>query len=439
MNISGLKTTARGQGAMLDDIYATMLDRRTKGVPGTAAPFPLAEIGKKGWNVLREDLPLPLMLLKRSALDHNARMFGSYLASNELSLAPHGKTTMSPQIFAEQLDSGAWGMTAATVSQVQVMRAYGIGRIIMANQLLGKAHLATIAAEMKADPAFDFYCFVDSAAQLDNMLRHLEAIAPGRPIKLLLEVGAMGGRTGVRTVEQGRALAAAIQAARPELVRFAGVAAFEGVVPGAGESTAPVDAFASLVVEVARSLPPALYADLGEFILTGGGSSFFDIVAERFKTLALEVPVRIVLRSGCYVTHDSGAYHGAQEAALTDPRRHRPDLRPALEVWSYVQSVPEPGLAFLSMGKRDVPYDAGLPVPLKRYRPGAGFLDVGSATVFATNDQHAYVRLVEGTEWQVGDLVGSGVSHPCTAFDKWRFIPVVDDGYTVIDGVLTFF
>ena len=42
----------------------TILDGRTKGIPGTAAPFPLGDIGAKGWNVLREDMPLPLMVLK---------------------------------------------------------------------------------------------------------------------------------------------------------------------------------------------------------------------------------------------------------------------------------------------------------------------------------------------------------------------------------------
>jgi D-serine dehydratase len=252
----------------------------------------------------------------------------------------------------------------------------------------------------------------------------------------------MGGRTGLRTLEQGRALAAAIAAADPKLFRFAGVAAFEGVAPGLDKSTDPVGAFADFVVEVARALPPSLYRNLGEFILSGGGSSYFDIVAERFKTLALDVPIRILLRSGCYVTHDSGSYNSAQEVARHDAHRHEhhpADLHPALEAWAYVQSMPEPGLAFLSMGKRDIPYDSGLPVPLKRYRPGAGFLPVGTATIFATNDQHAYVRLGPDADWQVGDLVASGISHPCTAFDKWRLIPIVDDSYTVTDGVLTFF
>ena len=424
----------------LDDLRATILDGRTKGIPGTARPFALKDIAAKGWNVLREDLPLPLMVLKRAALDHNAAVFGDYLVADDLSLAPHGKTTMSPQIFAEQLAQGAWGMTAATASQVQVMHAYGVRRVVMANQLLGRANVEAIGSIIAADPDFDFYCYVDSAAQLANLAGHLGR--PARPIKLLLEVGVVGGRTGVRTLEQARAVAEAIAAADPACFRFAGVAAFEGSVPGLDKGTAPIGDFAHFVVEVARALPASLHAHLDEFILSGGGSSYFDIVAKAFKELALDVPVRVLLRSGCYVTHDSGSYHAAQEEAKADPHRHEhhpADLLPALEAWAYVQSLPEPGLAFLSMGKRDIPYDAGLPVPVKLYRPGVGFLPVGQATIFATNDQHAFVRLAEGTAWQVGDLVASGISHPCTAFDKWRFIPVVNDSYDVIDGVLTFF
>jgi len=152
------------------------------------------------------------------------------------------------------------------------------------------------------------------------------------------------------------------------------------------------------------------------------------------------VPVRIVLRSGCYVTNDSGGTRAAQMKAAADPGRSwKSELKPALEVWSYVQALPEPGLGFLTMGKRDVPYDAGLPVPFARYRPGEGFLELGEAEIFSTNDQHAYVRLGAGTDWKVGDMIASGISHPCTAFDKWRFMPVVDDDYNVIDGVLTWF
>lgn len=421
-------------------IGETLLDGRTKGIPAGTPPFRLDTIAGKGWNVLAEDLPLPLMLLRRSKLDHNARVFSAYLLENGLSFAPHGKTTMAPQIFAEQLAAGAWGLTAATVQQAAVMAHHGATRIVIANQVVGRSNVVGAAALLAAHPETELYCYTDSVEQLDQLAGHLAAAPPPRPLRLLLEVGVEGGRTGVRSREDARALAAAIAGADRALVRFAGVAAFEGVVPGIRASSEPVAAFAQKVVEVAADLPAPLLDGLDEFVLTGGGSSHFDLVADRFKTLALPVPVRVVLRSGCYVTNDSGSYFAAQEAARLDPARSwKSRLEPAMEAWAYVQSRPEPGLALLTMGKRDAPYDAGLPVPFARHRPGTGPLAAGEAEIFAMNDQHAFARIPARSDWRVGDMVGCGISHPCTAFDKWRFLPVVDDDYTVIDGMLTYF
>lgn len=424
----------------LDDILDSVLDDRTKGVPGGTTPFRLRDIADKGWNVLGEDLPFPLMVLKRSALDHNIQTFRDYLDQHGLSFAPHGKTTMAPQLYKEQLDAGAWGITAASVNQVQVMARYGIERVILANQLLGRAHVQAIAGLINSRPALEFYCFVDSVAQLQNMAMHLQDTPAQRPIRLLLEVGVEGGRTGVRTPDEAQAVLDAIAASDPAQVQFAGVAAFEGVVPGLGDDPWKAAAFSACVREIAEAVPAPMLENLQEFILSGGGSSVFDLVAREFSKLNLKVPVRVVLRSGCYLTTDSGAYKSAQDAAHADPDRDwKSQLRPALEAWAYVQSTPEPGLAILTMGKRDIPYDAGLPTPLQRYRPGQGFAPIGEATIFATNDQHAFVRIGADADWQVGDLVMSGISHPCTAFDKWRFIPVINDDYDVINGVLTFF
>lgn len=418
----------------------TILDGRTKGIPAAAKPFRLGDIAAHGWNVMAEDMLLPLMLLRRSNLDHNARVFDAYLADNNLSLAPHGKTTMSPQIFDEQLRNGAWGITAATVQQACVMQRHGVSRILMANQLIGRAAVAGVVAMLRDAPTLDFYCYVDSPRQLALVTRHLAADPPPRPIRVLLEVGVMGGRTGLRTKAEAIELAQAILATDWNLIRFAGVAAFEGVVPGIADSDAPVRDFAGNVIDIAAALPTELFDGLDEFILSGGGSGHFDIMAEAFGELRLPVPVRIVLRSGCYVTNDSGAYFSAQEAARKNPKRGwKAQLKPALEIWAYVQSRPEPGLALLTMGKRDAPYDAGLPVPFARYIPGQGPAPVGEAEIFAMNDQHAFVRLPDDSDWQVGDMIGSGISHPCTAFDKWRFLPVVNDDYDVVDGVLTEF
>jgi D-serine dehydratase len=56
------------------------------------------------------------------------------------------------------------------------------------------------------------------------------------------------------------------------------------------------------------------------------------------------------------------------------------------------------------------------------------------------NDHHAYLRLNDGgVALQVGDRVALGISHPCTTFDKWRWMPVVDEGYTIVDAITTSF
>ena len=421
-------------------IYKTILDKRTKGIPGSSDPFALEEIQSKGWNILKEDMPMPLMVLKKSSMDYNLKTFANYVNSNNLSISPHGKTTMAPQIFSEQISYGAWGITAGTINQVQTMYFYGIKRILLANQLLGKSHLKTIASFINAEKDFDFYCFVDSKKQFKNMQEGLNGITLKHPIKVLPEIGAMNGRTGIRNSEDLLSLIKTIDEDKSGSFMFSGIAIFEAVIPNVNKGPLPATNFANHVLDIVKKIPIEFYSNLDEFLITGGGSTHFDIIAERFNTLQLDIPKRILLRSGCYVTNDHVAYSTAQEEARLDPSRNWNDkLQPALEAWSYVQSIPEENLAFLTMGKRDIPFDAGLPIPLKRYRPNDGFLDIGECKIFNTNDQHAYVKLTLGHGWQVGDMICSGISHPCTAFDKWRFIPVVNDNYDVVDGILTFF
>ena len=108
-------------------------------------------------------------------------------------------------------------------------------------------------------------------------------------------------------------------------------------------------------------------------------------------------------------------------------------------------SRPEPGLVVLDAGKRDLPFDLDLPVPLAAVRRGrvpggtAEAVPLGKATVTRLNDQHAYVDVEPASELAVGDVVRLGLSHPCTAFDKWRAIPVVDDAGIVVDVLRTYF
>jgi D-serine deaminase-like pyridoxal phosphate-dependent protein len=172
-----------------------------------------------------------------------------------------------------------------------------------------------------------------------------------------------------------------------------------------------------------------------EVIVTAGGSAYFDLVAAELGGAWLPGHrLRIILRSGAYVSHDNGMYQ-----ARTPFTRIPGDLEAALEIWAQVTSVPERGLALAGMGKREAPYDAGLPVPL-RVRHGDGRVTAAAGlSVTQFNDHHAFLSVPDGTRLAPGDLICFGISHPCTAFDKWPVIPVIDDGYTVTEVIRTYF
>ena len=153
-----------------------------------------------------------------------------------------------------------------------------------------------------------------------------------------------------------------------------------------------------------------------------------------------------ILRSGCYVTHDSGFYNRMLDrvkARSGAAWQSRPGLQPALEVWSRVQSCPEPGLAILTMGKRDASFDLDMPIARKRYRAGSRRRAAARAGVVEDYRDERSARVLAlrrlATAPQVGDLVGCGISHPCTTFDKWRALFTVDDDYRVTGAIRTFF
>ena len=427
----------------LEAIGAMLLDHRTKGIPGGTAPFRLDAIAAKAWNILREDMNFPIAVLKDSALTHNSRWMRDFLARSNAMIAPHGKTSMAPQLFARQFDDGAWAITLATPQQVQVARDFGIARIVMANQLVGRQAIRYVLDEMKRDPGFDFYCLVDSEAGVKALADAARAAQVGRPLQVFLEGGSPGGRTGVRDRATGMRVARAVKAAAPFLA-LRGVEGFEGLFGGAtrGEVEAQVRKFLDLLVDLAKDCEKEDLFAPGEIILTAGGSAFYDMVLARFNHAGLQRPTKVLIRSGCYLSQDSSRYRNA----FADIVERTPDaaqgggLISAIEVWAYVQSRPEPGKVLLTMGARDTQSDT-MPIPQTWYRQGMAAPAPIAAGHVCTgmNDQHTHMTVPVDSPLAVGDLVSCGVSHPCLTFDKWQILYVVDDAYNVISAVRTFF
>ncbi len=381
----------------------------------------------------------PVLTLDRQRIASNISVMADWTAQAGVLLAPHGKTSMAPQLWKQQLDAGSWAITLATGWQVQVARSFGVERIVLANAEIDPVALTWVAAELDSHPTFEFYCWADSVATVHEMDRILSARGE-RPIAVVVELGGPHGRTGARTIDEATAVARVI--ASSSRLTLAGVGGYEGALSHdrSEGGLEVVRNYLDAVADLHRSLDAeGLYGE--HAIVTAGGSAYQDLVVERLLSLTTEEGVRtdVVLRSGAYVVHDDGFY--AQISPLTPARTDVP-LISAMHGWARTVSRPEPGLALLDAGKRDFPFDEGLPVP--QYVRGDERLN-SDAEITALNDQHAFLRLPgeDAAALPVGSVVRLGLSHPCTAFDKWRLIPVVNDADgddpVVVDLVHTFF
>ena len=395
-----------------------------------------SEAGALGWNLLHEDLSLPAAVLYDDKIQHNLRWMRQFIDAYGVRLAPHGKTSMAPRLFQMQLEAGAWGITLATAHQARVAYEHGVRRVLLANQLIGKSNMQLVS-HMLRDPHFEFYCLVDSAAQIDQLGTFFSAAA--QRLNVLVELGVTDGRSGVRDDLQLQFVLGAL-ARWSRVIDLCGVEIYEGVLA----DEASIRAFLRRAVAVTQQLASTHRFQRSPVLLSGAGSAWYDVVAEEFCSAKFEFPVEIVLRPGCYITHDVGAYRAAQKRILANnpiARDMHEGLLPALHVWAYVQSIPEIERAIIGMGRRDVAFDSGLPVPALHYRPGSATPVPAPAhwSVSKLMDQHAYLQFAPADDLLVGDMVGFDIAHPCLTFDKWRVLPLLNADFDVIDLVQTYF
>ncbi|WP_327273257.1 amino acid deaminase [Streptomyces sp. NBC_01224] len=416
-----------------------LVDHRFKALPPDAEGLTVGALAAERRNLFTGGFTTPVLALSAESVEHNLALLETYAERHGLAFAPHGKTSMSPQLFARQLEHGAWGITAAVPHQARVYRAYGIRRIFLANELVDAVALRWLAGELDSDPDFRFICYVDSVRGVELMDQALRAAGASRPVDVVVELGAgEGARTGVRTEAECVAVADAVAAT--STLRLVGVAGYEGEVPDAsGERVREwLRRLVALAVAFDRAGRFAASAADEGIVISAGGSAWFDAVADVFTRIPeLSGPVLKLLRSGAYVSHDDGHYRH-----LT-PFNRVPEegaLQPAFRLWGQVVSRPSPEQAFLNAGKRDAAYDLDLPQAqvVRSGRDGTVRPATGVA-VSGLSDQHTWVRTEPGAELEVGDWVGMGLSHPCTSFDKWQLIPLVEADGTVTDYIRTFF
>jgi D-serine deaminase-like pyridoxal phosphate-dependent protein len=410
-----------------------LLTARDKGIPDRAIGMTASAF--LATKPRLDEFWTPLIVLDDAAMRANVATMAEWCAANDLEIMPHGKTTMAPELWQRQLDAGALGITLATMGQVRTGRDLGLDSIMLANAAVDARSLAWLAGEL-ADPGFRFVCWADSVDTVDAMEQGLRAVGVPRPVDVCVDLGAAGGRTGARSIAE--AVRIAERLASSDVLRLAGVSGYEGSLAHDRSKSGldAVRAYLEAQLELHRAISQ-LYDD-GEIYVTAGGSAYFEIVADVWSREERDGRTRFTLRSGAYIVHDDGFYRGISpfDEGGTGTGPHFVN---AMHGLARVVSRPEAGLALVDAGKRDLPYDEGLPIPRAAAPDLAGPWHPVEATVSAMNDQHSYVRPAEPLA--VGEVVRFGLSHPCTAFDKWRVLPVVDsiESGVVVDLIRTWF
>jgi D-serine deaminase-like pyridoxal phosphate-dependent protein len=381
---------------------------------------------------LLEGVSLPAAVVFDSALAHNIAWMQRFADDHGAKLAPHGKTTMTPALFRRQLDAGAWGITLATATQCAVAFEHGVKRLLMANQLVGTPNMAIVAGLVERGA--DYFCLVDSVANIEALDRYFAQ--RGLVLQVLVELGVPGGRCGVRNDAALKSVVDAI-AASPALA-LCGIEGYEGLI-GGEHTVDKVRDYGQRLVDTLRELRNAGAFAERTPIITAAGSQWFDLIAEAFDRADLRDHCTPVLRSGCYVVHDHRSYRDAMAEVKARHPELEGELQPALAVFAHVQSLPEPGLAIIAMGKRDISVDPDLPIPLQLHRPDEPARPLAGCRVRKVMDQHAMMMTPGHPDLRIGDIVSFGASHPCLTFDKWRRVLRVDDGFRVLEAMPTFF
>ena len=429
--------------AICDPFKDEPFDWTLKGFAPAWEGLTAAQIAAEKKSVFDVELLWPVAVLKQSAIDSNRAWMRKFLEFTGAWLAPHGKTSLAPSLLRWQMEDGAWAITAATVHHVRLYRRFGVSRILLANQIVASAEIDWIAQEMARDPKFEFYCLVDSVEGAELLAEQLRRIANPPTFRVFVEMGIEGGRAGVRSVRQGLEVAWAVASLAPYL-SLVGIETFEGLnqfAPNGFDLARDIIHSAAELLHIC--VAERLFADK-RILFSAGGSSFFDLAAFAMTNDDPATSIQPILRSGCYITHDDEAY-----GRMFDLLRQRvpqvdafgPGLIGALEVWAPILSMPEPGTLICALGRRDVGSETRMPRGLKWAQRGSETVHTAppGLNVISMFDQHSVLSAPAGHKLRIGDLLGFGVSHPCTTFDKWRTLLVVNDSYDVTDVVRTYF
>lgn len=351
-----------------------------------------AKTGDAGLAALAQvagDRPTPFLVIERERLLGNIGRMQAWFDARPSALRPHVKSHKCTAIARLQVEAGACGVTCSTTDEVAAMVAAGIDDVLLANVVIDRTRLASLAASAARATVTAAVDSLEAVARLDAAAEQADV-----RVGAVIDCDVGMGRNGVRSVEEAVAVADALRRSRRLTLR--GAMGFEGHLvdlPDRAERAERAVAALSGAVAIRDELARIGYEVP---VFTGGSSATYDASG------AMDAMTE--LQAGSYALMDA------------DYRRLVTEFTPALGIVATVTTSASDGAVVVDVGSKRLAVDCGTPELL-------GY----PAEHRYTAEEHTVYTLLDGPAPQVGERVVVLPAHGCSTMSMYRDVLVCAD------------
>ena len=435
--------------SFLKEIEETKINSKIKGIPFLKSKS-VKKIKLEKLNIIKENIQFPILSIDKLQLINNIRIMKNFAIKNNLSLAPHCKTFMSPQLINNHLKK-TWGLTISNNQQLSTIINLNVKNIIYGNLIVNEANLIQYLDIVKKYRKLTniYYC-IDSLFGLNLLMKVVTKKKYKFKIRILIELGTKNGRCGIRNFKSFKKIVISLNNI-PKNILVSGLFFYEGAIKNSSLSKVSKKIM-DLLQFTFRCHEELVYQNLYKEkikLISGGGSEYFDLVTKYFNKFNTKNDTKLILRPGSFIAYGHGYYEKKinnlkkRNIIKSISDKNKIFFKPSLLLWSHVLSINDNGIAIVNFGKRDVSFDLGNPIPINVYRNKKKYRNnetkPNNLNVIKLNDQHAFLKYNNKIKLNIGDLISFGISHPCITLDKWKYVFLINSKFDVIDVYQTFF
>ena len=435
--------------SFLKEIEETKINSKIKGIPFLKSKS-VKKIKLEKLNIIKENIQFPILSIDKLQLIKNIRIMKNFAVKNNLGLAPHCKTFMSPQLINNHLKK-TWGLTISNNQQLSTIINLNVKNIIYGNLIVNEANLIQYLDIVKKYRKLTniYYC-IDSVFGLNLLTKVVTKKKYKFKIRILIELGTKNGRCGIRNFKSFKKITNSLNNI-PKNILVSGLFFYEGAIKNSSLSKVSKK-IKDLLEFTFKCHEELVYQNLYKEkikLISGGGSEYFDLVTKYYNKFNTKNDTKLILRPGSFIAYGHGYYEKKinnlkkRNIIKSVSDKNKFFFKPSLLLWSHVLSINDNGIAIVNFGKRDVSFDLGNPIPINVYRNNKKYRNnetkPNNLNVFKLNDQHAFLKYNNKIKLNIGDLISFGISHPCITLDKWKYVFLINSKFEVIDVYQTFF